>query len=122
MTWETVIETIQKFWLQFFLTGLSSAIVMLWKKINESRKEQKKAREEQEKEDEVMKGAVRALLRDRLFVSANYYLNKGEITTSELEVFEGLLKSYETLNGNGIAHAVASKVEKCCKIIIEENG
>lgn len=122
MTWEEVIETIQKFWLQFFLTGLSGAIVMLWKKINESRKEQKKAREEQEKEDEVMKGAVRALLRDRLFVSANYYLNKGEITTSELEVFEGLLKSYETLNGNGIAHAVASKVEKCCKIIIEENG
>lgn len=122
MTWEAVIETVQKFWLQFFLTGLSGAIVMLWKKINESRKEQKKAREEQEKEDEVMKGAVRALLRDRLFVSANYYLNKGEITTSELEVFEGLLKSYETLKGNGIAHAVASKVEKCCKIIIEENG
>lgn len=122
MTWEAVIETVQKFWLQFFLTGMSGAIVMLWKKINESRKEQKKAREEHEKEDEVMKGAVRALLRDRLFVSANYYLNKGEITTSELEVFEGLLKSYETLNGNGIAHAVASKVEKCCKIIIEENG
>lgn len=122
MTWEAVIETVQKFWLQFFLTGLSGAIVMLWKKINESRKEQKKAREEQEKEDEVMKGAVRALLRDRLFVSANYYLRKGEITTSELEVFEGLLKSYEILNGNGIAHAIASKVEKCCKIIIEENG
>lgn len=122
MTWQSVIETIQKFWLQFFLTGLSGAIVMLWKKINESRKEQKKAREEQEKEDEIMKGAVRALLRDRLFVSANYYLNKGEITTSELEVFEGLLKSYESLQGNGIAHAIASKVEKHCKIIIEENG
>ena len=93
MTWEAVIETVQKFWLQFFLTGLSGAIVMLWKKINESRKEQKK-------EEEVLKNAVKALLLDRVYQASEHFLDAGFISDISLKMLTKLYSSYVNL-GDG---------------------
>lgn len=100
MTWQSVIETVQKFWLQFFLTGLSGAVVMLWKKINESRKDQKKAREEQKKEDEILKNAVKALLLDRVYQASERFLEVGSISDVSLKMLLKLYQSYLDL-GDG---------------------
>jgi hypothetical protein len=122
MTWQSVIETVQKFWLQFFLTGLSGAVVMLWKKINESRKDQKKAAQEQKQENEYMREAMRSLLKDRIFYVCNQHLKAGTITTSELAVITSMEQIYEKLGGNSVAKEVYDRMTKHCKIIIEENG
>ena len=80
MTWIAVIETIEKFWLQFFLSAISGIIVLLWKKMNQARKDQKKAREEQRAEDETIKQAVKALLSDRLLQSCEFFIEAGYVT------------------------------------------
>lgn len=43
----------------------------------------------------------RAILRDRLFQSCEYYIEKGEISTPALENLTSLHKAYNNLNGNG---------------------
>lgn len=100
MTWADVIETIQKFWLQFFLSLITGAIAFLWKRINKAREEQKKLREEQKAEDEMIKQAVKALLSDRLLQSCEFFIEGGYITDVALKNILKMSKAYQAL-GNG---------------------
>lgn len=100
MTWLAVIETIEKFWLQFVLSGVSGLIVMLWKKLNQVKAEQKKARSEQKAEDETIKQAVKALLSDRLLQSCEYFIEHGYVTDVALKNILKMNTAYQTL-GDG---------------------
>ena len=100
MTWLAVIETIEKFWLQFVLSGVSGLIVMLWKKLNQVKAEQKKARTEQKVEDETIKQAVKALLSDRLLQSCEYFIEHGYVTDVALKNILKMNTAYQTL-GDG---------------------
>ena len=118
MTWEAVIETVQKFWLQFFLTGMSGAIVMLWRKINESRKEQKKIAQDQKKENEIIKNAVKAILLDRCYQGSEFFLEKGFINDSSLKVLLRMFDSYLALgDGDPAINAIIEDVKRLPKQI-----
>ena len=49
-----------------------------------------------------MKEAIVSLMRDRIFQSCRYYLEKKRITTSELRVLTELNDTYHALGGDGV--------------------
>lgn len=53
------------------------------------------------KEQEAIKEGLVAILHDRLFQSGMYFLDKGEISISELNNIEGIYNAYHKLGGNG---------------------
>lgn len=106
-----VVEVIAKFWLQWALGILGGVVVALWRKVSQDHKSQVK-------KDAAMESALTALMRDRIYQSARFYLDKGEISSAELEVLEGLFSSYTDMGGNGVAKAIMERVRKL-KIIVE---
>jgi len=118
MTWMAVIETIEKFWLQFFLSAISGVIVLLWKKMNQARKDQKKAREEQRAEDETIKQAVKALLSDRLLQSCEFFIEAGYVTDMGLKNILKMSKAYEDLgDGDPTVEVLVDEIKKLPKHI-----
>lgn len=92
-------EFIVSYWLEFLfglaITGLTFCVNHIRKKLNEH---------------EYVKEGMVALLHDRLFQSGMYYLNKGEISVSELQNFEDLYKAYHNLGGNGTGTEIYERV------------
>lgn len=118
MTWMAVIETIEKFWLQFFLSAISGTIVVLWKKMNQARVDQKKARDEQRQEDETIKQAVKALLSDRLLQSCEFFIESGYITDVALKNILKMSKAYEDLgDGDPTIEVLIEELKKLPKRI-----
>lgn len=63
------------------------------------------------KEQEAIKDGVVAILHDRLFQSGMCYLNKGEISVSEMENLECLYVAYHKLGGNGTGTEIYERVQ-----------
>ena len=92
-------EFIIEYWLEALfglaITGLTFCINELKKKL---------------KEQEAVKEGMVALLHDRLFQSGMYYLDKGEISVSELQNFDDLYNAYHRLGGNGTGTEIYERV------------
>ena len=111
MTWVALLETIQKFWLQFFLSGVSGIIVLLWKKVNQVRKDQKK-------ENDTIKEAVKALLSDRLLQSCEFFLEREYITDVALKNILKMTNAYIDLgDGDPTIDVLVQEVKKLPKKI-----
>lgn len=94
-----MLDFILKYWLEFLfglaVTGLSFGFKYILKKI---------------KEYDLLKEGLVAILHDRLYQSGMYFLDQGEITTSQLKNIEHLYKAYHNLGGNGTGTEIYERV------------
>ena len=58
----------------------------------------------------IEKKALLALLHDKMYYLCQHFINKGEITTDELENLEYLYKPYSALGGNGTCKRLYEEV------------
>lgn len=84
-------------------------------KLKEQVEEIKKENQKQNADNLLLKNGVLALLKDRLFQSCQYYLNKGSISVDEMEVVELMYKNYHALGANGVGQKLFEAVEKMFK-------
>ena len=100
-----MIEFIVKYWIEFAfglaIAGLTACYRHLAKKV-------KKKNEEYD----ALKDGIIALLHDRLFQSGMYFLNKGEITVSELDNINDMYEAYHRLGGNGTGTEIYERVKE----------
>ena len=93
-------EFIVTYWIEFLfglcITGLSFGYNRLKKRLKE--------------QSEIKEGLV-AILHDRLFQSGMYFINKGEISVSELNNIEGIYTAYHNLGGNGTGTEIYERVK-----------
>lgn len=94
-------DFILKYWLEFLfglaVTGLSVGFKYILKKI---------------KEYDLLKEGLVAILHDRLYQSGMYFLDKGEITTSQMKNLEHLYTAYHNLGGNGTGTEIYERVQE----------
>ena len=83
-----------QYWLQVLFGGVVSVLSLLmrrlWQTIKKEHEEQRLLRE-----------AVLAILHDRLYSLARYYLAQGWLTIQDLDNLEYIYKAYHGLGGNG---------------------
>lgn len=83
-----------QYWLQVLFGGVVSVLSLLmrrlWQTIKKEHEEQRLLRE-----------AVLAILHDRLYSLARYYLSQGWLTIQDLDNLEYIYKAYHGLGGNG---------------------
>lgn len=65
-----------------------------------------------DKEIGSFRGALIALLHDRLFQGCNYHLSRGHINQGELENIEQVYNAYHSLGGNGTGTEIYERVKK----------
>ena len=98
-------QFIKQYWLEVLfgtvLSGLSLMVRSLWGRF----KREQQARESREQEDrteqKLLREAVLAILHDRLYSLARYYIAQEWITIQDLDNLEYLYKAYHSLGGNG---------------------
>ena len=98
-------QFIKQYWLEVLfgtvLSGLSLMVRSLWGRF----KKEQQAREAREGEDrtqqKLLREAVLAILHDRLYSLARYYIAQEWITIQDLDNLEYLYKAYHSLGGNG---------------------
>lgn len=118
MTLTDVLVLIEKYWLTAFCGLISTLLGILWKKINQTKAEQKKAREEQKLEDETIKLAVKALLSDRLLQSCEYFLEASFVTDVALKNILKMNSAYQALgDGDQTIEVLVNEVKNLPKRI-----
>lgn len=94
-------DFILKYWLEFLfglaVASFSLCFKRLQKKINEYG---------------LLKEGLVAILHDRLYQSGMYFLEHGEITTSQLKNLEHLYNAYHNLGGNGTGTEIYERVQE----------
>ena len=121
MTGAEAIEFVQKFWLQFLLTGISGGLAFLCKrfynKIKQEREAHKKEQEEYLARQKVQETAICAILNDRLLQSLTYYLEKKEINSDQMDNLKIMYDSYIALGGNGTIKILWERFQQYVKIV-----
>ena len=121
MSGADVIEFIQKFWLQFLLTGISGGLAYAckrsYKKIKEEKEQRAKEQKEYAERQKVQETAICAILHDRLLQSLTYYLEKGEINSDQMDNLKIMYDSYIALNGNGTIKILWERFKEHVKIV-----
>lgn len=121
MTSLEVVQFIQKFWLQFLLTGISGGLAFLCKKsynkIKQEREQHKKEQEEYNARQKVQETAICAILHDRLLQSLTYYLEKKEINSDQMDNLKIMYDSYIALGGNGTIKILWERFQQFVKIV-----
>ena len=121
MSGSDVVEFIQKFWLQFLLTGISGGLSFLCKrfygKIKQEREMHKKEQEEYLTRQKVQETAICAILHDRLLQSLTYYLEKKEINSDQMDNMKIMYDSYIALGGNGTIKILWERFQQYVKIV-----
>lgn len=89
-----MIEFIQRYWLEVFfgciVSALSLVVRSIWARIQRETEEQK-----------VMKDAALAMMHDRIYSLARYYIAQGYATIQDLDNMEHIYTAYHNLGGNG---------------------
>lgn len=96
-----MIEFIIKYWLECLFALIVAGLTWCIKKLNSRMKEQ-----------ESIKDGVLAILHDRIFQAARYYISKGYITIDELRNVQYLYDSYHELGGNGTGTELFERIKK----------
>ena len=121
MNGSDVVEFIQKFWLQFLLTGISGGLAYLCKqfynKIKQEREAHKKEQEAYLARQKVQETAICAILHDRLLQSLTYYLEKKEINSDQMDNLKIMYDSYIALGGNGTIKILWERFQQYVKIV-----
>ena len=60
---------------------------------------------------------IENLTKGQVFKSAIEYLERGNITTHEMDKLKVMYESYRNMGGNGTAKLLMEKVENKCKIV-----
>ena len=84
---------------QFAIYSAAAVVALLGVMLSNRRVEKKKADEE----NELVKSALRALLRSELMRTHHQAVRDGHASTLDKEVMERTYQSYHSLGGNGIA-------------------
>lgn len=84
---------------QFAIYSAAAVVALLGVMLSNRRVEKEKA----EEESELVKSALRALLRSELMRTHHQAVRDGYATTVDKEVMERTYQSYHSLGGNGIA-------------------
>lgn len=84
---------------------MAGAIINLYRKLRSMHKEEVE-------QNKAMRDAMLAILRDRIFQSCNFHIQNKYITTSDLDVLNGLFTSYEKLGGNGVVAKLRVRIDK----------
>ena len=106
MTWAELIETVQKYWLQFGLGLAAGFLGTTWgrmKKLFCWRKS--------------INAAMVSILHDRLLSESLRVLDAGECTAEEWENLQLMYKSYAELGGNGTIKTLMGRVGQYVKIV-----
>lgn len=89
-----MIEFIQRYWLEVFfgciVSALSLVVRTIWAKIQHETEEQ-----------QVMKDAALAMMHDRIYSLARFYIAQGYATIQDLNNMEHIYNAYHNLGGNG---------------------
>lgn len=72
---------------------------------------------EHKNEDNAVREAVKMLLRAEIKRNCQYYINKGEIPSSEYDELEESLRVYETFHANGLCHKLFETIQEEVDII-----
>lgn len=94
-------EFIITYWIEFLFGLCITVLSFCYNKLKMQLKEQK----------EIKEGLV-AILHDRLYQSGMYFVDKGEITVTELNNIEGIYTAYHNLGGNGTGTEVYERVKE----------
>ena len=84
---------------QFAIYSAAAVVALLGVMLSNRRVEKEKA----EKENELVRSALRALLRSELMRTHHQAVRDGHASTVDKEVMERTYQSYHSLGGNGIA-------------------
>ena len=103
-------------WITVALNGaLTGIVAWLVKKatvaFDEQKKERKELEEQQRVENRMMRSAMLAMLRDRLFAGCIQALDRHEITVEDRENIDSLYEQYHALGGNHIGDTLYQRVE-----------
>lgn len=84
---------------QFAIYSAAAVVALMGLMISNRRVEKEKA----DKENELVRSALRALLRSELMRTHHQAVREGRATTVDKEIMERTYQSYHRLGGNGIA-------------------
>lgn len=93
-------EFIIKYWLQCLFGLITAALAYGYKRLNVRIKEQ-----------ESIKDGVLAILHDRIFQAARYYIAQGHISIEDLRNVQYLYDSYHELGGNGTGTELYNRIK-----------
>ena len=89
-----MVEFIQRYWLEVFfgciVSALSLVVRTIWARIQRETEEQ-----------QTMKEAALAMMHDRMYALARYYIAQGYATIQDLNNMEHIYTAYHNLGGNG---------------------
>lgn len=105
----TILNFIYDHWEGILVTLISGSATAAMKKIQGDIKKDLE-------EKKIIKSGLVGLLHNSLFRSCEDYINRGEITTAELDNLACLYESYHNLGGNGTGTAL---YERCKQLKIK---
>lgn len=98
-------EFVQQYWVEVMFGGILSGLSLFVRTLCRRFKKEQEAREKREnearEEQKLLREAVLAMLHDRLYSLARFYIDQKWITIQDLDNLEYLYKAYHLLGGNG---------------------
>lgn len=94
-------EFFLQYWLEFLFGTVITGLTFCYNRLSKKFKDQ-----------EAIKEGLIAILHDRLFQSGMDFIEKGEITISALDNFEGIYTAYHSLGGNGTGTEIYERVRE----------
>lgn len=115
-----MIDFIVQYWLEVLFTAIISCVTFAFRSIIKQMKDEKKMREErikiEEKEQELIKNGVLAILHDRLFQACKHYLEQEWCSVEDMNNLTCMYTGYHALGGNSIGTELYNRV---CKLPLE---
>lgn len=90
-----------EYWLTWAFGLLSAGFALLWKAFMNQRKRQK-----------ALEDGVKALLRDRIIQSCDYYNAKQKVSIHGMENIESMYEAYKSLGGNGTVTKMVQEIKE----------
>lgn len=108
-----MLDFIIQYWLQFIFGIIVAVLTWCFHKITNEIKHRQAEMDSMKDEMEKARQVDLAILHDRLFQSARYYIQKGEISDAELDNFNKLYYAYHDIRqGNGTGTELHDRVNK----------
>lgn len=118
-------EFILKYWLEVLFSAILSGLVLfiktLYSNFKKERKEWQEKLEAEQEEQKLLKGAMLALLHDRIYQVCQESIRVNGITLQELDNLNHLYKGYSALGGNGTGEEMYKRCTNLPLITIDLN-
>lgn len=107
-----IIEIIVKYWLQWALGLLASLLGLVYRRVLAIKKQSDERCKQEKEENDAMKIAVVAIMRDRIRQSCRYHLKNEYIPADDLDVLNQLNDAYHSLGGNSTTTELVSRTRQ----------